>query len=441
MTELRLHENAAKNFNSKVEELLSKVDPLRDEQNISETTFETDIITEFSITEDDIIGGITRQSFDNMTGNVNGIEFATVYSGFRIPEKDCEGFFKLVEDIQRTSVFRSALSHDFIQKNIINWLQKRLQHEVVDTFCNLLEEKAMEAVNTHEVWIPIANLYLEEEFSLGFVRFRTISPNILSNWFGNEGRNLRELQKLQGLAAATITLRAEQTYIVPKSLEWTEESLALLRVLHPSNALPHTICYCLPLGSENIASFRAFIGNDAHLISREEKFRPPFPTPWKISSHALSAIRGILVKMDKILSTPEQNKSEFQQKLLEALLVYSKNNITKDYAEKLMFILIALESMLNSNDTDPIQQNVADRMAFFLGTSANELRSIIRLVKTCYGLRSRFVHHGQSSISDLDSLSKFMELCHKFFLTLIIQHENYTSKDELLERIEVIKYS
>jgi hypothetical protein len=440
MADLRLHPSAAENFNRKAEELLTKVQPVGGEQSSSVTSFEPNIIPDVIITGADISGGATRQSFDIMSGELLDLTFDTTNGVFKIPKDQYKGFVDLVESIQKTVVFRSVISIEFIEKNIKNWLQKRIQHEAVDDLSSFLQEKAEEAVQTYEIWIPIAYLYLEEELSLGAVRFRTLSSQVFNNWFGNDPHLQKERQRLQALAAATTTIYAEQAYAVSESLKLTEHSLALLRILHPSNCSPHTVFSCFPLGSEKtIARFSAYIANDTHFMGKKEEFLPPFPDRWVISSPWLSACRGILEKINKILSIPERDRSEFQGKLLEALLIYSKNNITKDYGEKLIFILTALESMLNSNKSDPIQVSVADRMAFFLGKPGEERRSIVKLFRKCYDLRSNFVHHGET-ISDLYSLREFMALSHKFFLILIDNHGNYASKAEFLEKIDEIKY-
>ena len=125
---------------------------------------------------------------------------------------------------------------------------------------------------------------------------------------------------------------------------------------------------------------------------------------------------------------------------MQRTIIYSKNNLAKEPAEKLVFILVALEAMLLKNDTEPIQQNIADRMAFVLGNSVSERRSIVSLVKACYGLRSRFLHHGQT-MSDLENLRKFMMYSWALFLHFLRSHEEFASKDEMLERIEERKFA
>jgi hypothetical protein len=96
-----------------------------------------------------------RQSFDVMSSKAIDLTFDTTRGIFQVSEEQYESFVKLVEDVQRTTVFRSILSLDFISKNLISWLRKRLQDEAVDTFTGFLEAKAAEAVQTYEIWIPI----------------------------------------------------------------------------------------------------------------------------------------------------------------------------------------------------------------------------------------------------------------------------------------------
>ena len=453
MAELRLHENAARNFNEKAEVLLTRLEPLPQQGDAFEPHFRPDIMPSGQITEDDIVGSIRRETVDPITWSVVKVAFETPTGIVCLAEEACKELDHMAEGLQRTGAFRSSLSLKFVRDSILTWLEQRVWHKTAVLLSTFLEERAAEVVDDYEVWIPIAYLYIQDELSLGSVRFRPISREVFDGWSARWLQSVpeqnreqiemgiqRDRTKVQGLAAATMTIRAEPAYAVSKALEQAEESVALLRILHPANTSPLCVCYYRPLGYENVESFYAFLGSDVSGMRKEAQMRPPFPDRWELSADQLAQMRTDLDSMHKLLSTAQSERSSFQNDLLEAALIYSKNNLTKEPVEKLVFILVALESMLLKDDTESIQQNISERMAFLLGNSAVERRSIVTLVKACYGLRSRFLHHGQS-MSDLENFQKFMMHSWVLFLRLLRSHEEFTSKDEMLERIEERKFA
>jgi len=109
--------------------------------------------------------------------------------------------------------------------------------------------------------------------------------------------------------------------------------------------------------------------------------------PWFLSRGALDAIRTAgLDRLSEMLRS--DRRSEFETRLLDSLLVYSKAALELDPSDKLIYILVALESILRRDQNESIVQNVGERMAFVLGGSVDDKRSVIKNVKNTYGLRS-----------------------------------------------------
>lgn len=116
-----------------------------------------------------------------------------------------------------------------------------------------------------------------------------------------------------------------------------------------------------------------------------------------------------------------------QQRLFDALLIYSRNNISKEPYEKLIFCLVAVESMLLRNSSENIQEHIGERMAFMLGRSPQERIEIEALVKRVYEIRSKFVHHGQQP-TEMDTLAKFMEKVWVLFFDLVLRRSQFETK-------------
>lgn len=76
-------------------------------------------------------------------------------------------------------------------------------------------------------------------------------------------------------------------------------------------------------------------------------------------------------------------------------------------SSKLVAVLVALESMLLNDGSEPIQQNLSERIAFLFGPEKRSgiKKSVIR----AYSLRSKFIHHGHIIGTDeIDTLREFL---------------------------------
>jgi len=312
-------------------------------------------------------------------------------------------------------------------------------------------EKANAAVTFFEVWVPLANLAIEHEVRLGPVRVTPISKERLDGWFAEVRKDKtpdelpridqaleKERAKVQGLAAACITLRAERQFAVDKALEKSDDVAACFRLFHIANSQPRAAFYCRALGRENPESYSVFILKEDNYLGRTGHMIPPYPDIWELSSERLAILEDDLNSFRGLLAVGQ--KTEFQKEALDAILLYTRSTMIREPADKLVFIFSALESILLKNENEPIQTHIADRLAFVLGLSTDERKKIARLVRTCYGFRSQFIHHGRT-LEDFEVLAEFMMYAWNFFIRLTRYAHQYTTRSDFLEAIETRKYS
>jgi hypothetical protein len=115
-------------------------------------------------------------------------------------------------------------------------------------------------------------------------------------------------------------------------------------------------------------------------------------------THGLDYLGNLLIK---------ENRTEYEQALIDCLILYSKSTLAKDPASKLVGVLVALESMLLKDGSEPIQQNLSERIAFLF--SPEKRIEIKRSVIRAYGLRPMFIHHGRRIETDeIDELREFL---------------------------------
>ena len=133
-------------------------------------------------------------------------------------------------------------------------------------------------------------------------------------------------------------------------------------------------------------------------------------------------------------------RSRFQDVLLDALLLYSRSTREKDLSGRLVYVLVALESVLLKNDSEPIQQNVGERMAFLIADTVEKRKATIRSLKDAYALRSRFVHHGHT-IDQLETVRRFLLDAWVLFLELAKSSRKYETREQLINDLEAMKLS
>jgi hypothetical protein len=208
--------------------------------------------------------------------------------------------------------------------------------------------------------------------------------------------------------------------------------------------MPEVTSYCALLGRQNVESIKHLEMENGTIRRWSER---PVGKPvlhWHLSDDDVRKYTETFGfdHVNKLLAS--KNRTTFQETLLDALLLYSRSTREKDLEGKLVYTLVAMESMLLRNDTEPIQQNVGERMAFIntINTNAGVVKrqQIIRNLKAAYALRSKFVHHG-NTIEDREIVRQFMINAWALFTTLATASQRFETKEELIDHLEAMKLS
>ena len=122
--------------------------------------------------------------------------------------------------------------------------------------------------------------------------------------------------------------------------------------------------------------------------------------------------------------------------LIDTLILYSRSSLAKEIADKLVYILVALESIFLKGN-EPIQDNLSLRMAFMHDVSIEDRRAIRDNIKHAYQLRSSFIHHGKRiGVDDHKTLRQFMLNAWRSLAALIPIARTETTKDQFYEWLE-----
>jgi Apea-like HEPN len=457
-TNPELHPEAAKSFNEKAQALLAQVGPATAQEP---SEFPTHLArpgaAAHEIADEDVIDfKILGQS--DLSGTMTARYFEHEGQRFGLEGEQYKELARLSERLQRRKELRDIVSVKWVEDVIISWMKEKQGGTEVPELTDFLVKRCEEDVKEHEIWFPIANLSLESDLPFGHVVFKTISKEMLDRveedgQKSKEGRDeeyaamvdrqvLRLRHDLQGLAASTIKVGAEPQRAYEIALEESERAVATLGLYHvAATTMPEMASYSAPLGTENMEQIRYLEVEEGNVRKDHQKPGPDKPVVnFHLSDEDISRFKATMGfdNVNELLTL--ERRTSFQETLLDALLLYSRSTREKDLAGRFVYMFAAIESVLLRNDTEPIQQNVGDRMAFLIIDDSEKRRAAVRNLKATYTLRSNFVHHGHTTIDELDTVKTFMTNSWALFLRLAKDSHRYQSKEQLIDHLEDMKY-
>lgn len=443
---LNIHTSAADNFNKKSLALVQsvKVIPVSEP---SQRSFPSELHVVATLTDKDIIGDIDVAA-SNYRGETTDRYFYSDDRQYGLGEADYKQLIDVSETIQALPTIRSALSRIFIEKHLFKWIELQFKkEECEENFIDYLKNKAQSKIKKITIWTPVANFEVETSFPISKSEIRPLSKSVIADWESkiaskvknnNEGASalFKKMKKdFQGLAAVVTIVEAEPEHAKNYAIEEAQRITAILGIFSAGMVLPDMKCVSKIKGSENIEQSTTILdyGNDNFQMNSGiiDAYTTQY---WRLSQKEIIEIKNI--SLDKISSLLESDVLQgFKETVLSSLLLYSKAAFTSNPIEKVVYMLSSLESVLLKNETEPIQQNLAERLAVFTVQELTERKAIIKLIKTVYGLRSKYLHHGHLS-SELEIVSEFMACVWGFFMQLVNNVERFKSKEEFLIAVD-----
>lgn len=160
---------------------------------------------------------------------------------------------------------------------------------------------------------------------------------------------------------------------------------------------------------------------------------------WRLNRVTIEKYRQAGIDNISILIR-KNDRTNFEEIVLNALLIFSKASLTSDPIEKTIYTITAIESILLKNNTESIQQNLSERLAIVQGGSLEERKRIINNIKTIYKFRSSYIHHGEIK-SDLYEVEFFMNESWKFIISIFSYLARFKTKEEFINWIDDRKLS
>jgi Apea-like HEPN len=397
-----------------------------------------------TIPADDIIGEVTvEQSLVNLLGERSGYFWESKGRRFGWQGPQYEGIRQLTQRIEKASEGR--VSYDFLHQHIVQWLREKLEFKRNDSFSGYMGDQCSMAIKDHEIWIPVYRTYSVQDFTIGEVEFRTMTKSILDPWYSKltpngktEPNSLdvinRERANLQGSIVACVKVTAEREKAVEIAHARVDQAVGLLRFISPVNITCRLTSHCVPVGKENTQQTTEFFFEEGEIRGSNRAWVDHGPIDWSVDD-ARGAMPGLLELLQKLAADPDG--TEFRKLLYHALQLHSRHSIAIEIPNKLVFVIASIESLLLKDSNEPIQKNLAERMAFIIGQDLPQRKEIVNNVEAFYRVRSGLFHHGENVQSgDLEVIDKFFRNVWTCFSSLLNSIDSIKTKNALIARLE-----
>ena len=443
---IQIHPSAAKNFNKKAIELVKRIKEIPPEPNPVPKKFPSDVQIAASFDEKDIIGDV-EVADSNYRGEIVNRYFYIDKKRFGLDKNNYKKLINIAENIQALPKVRDKLSFSFVEQSLFSWISDIYKNNSSLSFIENLEKKAEEIIRTVTLWVPIAYLEVQIPFSISNSEIRPLTKDVLDTWENkikssseDDRKHVHELfnrirKDFQGFAAVVITLQAEPKHAFDFAIENARQITQVLGIFSGALLFRDVKCASKIKGSENIEKATVLYEyNNDNMAMTSAIMDKSSARTWKLSQKEIIDIQQAGLNKISFLLTAEPI-NQFQKSVLNSILIYSKAAFTSDPIEKIVYILASIESILLKNENEPIQQNLAERLAIFSSKELDQRKLIIKTIKSVYGIRSRYLHHGSTS-SDLALISDFMRYVWIFIIMLLSQVEKFDTKEEFLINID-----
>lgn len=450
-----IHADALNNFNRLALSILESVS-IRDGRvgEKTEAVEKWDFVPDFQIGAEQIVPGSMRTWDTDQDGSKTAFFFQSGKSWVGLSGSSFGNIEKIASGVSRLGVYKGVLSQKYVIQKAENWIVERYCNADSDIdFMTYLEERALIDVKQRTVLAPIAKLMVSQEFDFGSVRVKPFSRGLfeelklkcLSNPDTNDldglNKYLDDIKKAHlGYAVMEIKMYCESLMAVQVATNEVDRAVSLLGIYSGHCLSVNTKSLCKVYGSENFESYCFFDIHGPHAFNKIsfacESSRVGL---WRIDSKRLRGYQeSHLDVISNLLKKEELN--EFESRVLNSLFIYSRAAFTSDPMEKLVFTLSSLESFLLRDKSEPIQQNLSDRFAYFITRTPDYRKDLVRQIKYIYALRSDYLHHGLTKSENTELKNFFMQVF-AFYYVVLSEIDRYSTKAEFFDFIDDLKYS
>jgi hypothetical protein len=444
--ELGLPSQARDAFDKAVEPFLLKLKPAPPQEQYSQVASEQEQVTPTLTVKD--FSNIRWVWLTDGFGAKRGRVFDTPSGRFGLLFDDFDDIRRRIQDFAQHSSIRDMLSVDFLTSVVFEWLEKRHKNQIPKEISPtaFLAQKAEEAVVRRTVGICMTHLALDEPVVIGQVTFEFLSQDTINRWetASKAAGHYPEAQvsaayarfrkQFQGTVLATMTIKAEKERAIELLHQEADKALTVLRFFSHSALMPELPAYFGKLGHVLVPRSTLVWWTDQGGPTSSERLESP-------EGYVCTFHKGDWPKIEKLgagraselLRKPKRTR--FEDTVFDAMSLYARAVASTAIEEKIVFVTVALETLLLKNTSEPVQGALALRLAHLVAKDVPSRRAVMKNLKEAYGLRSSFVHHGRKDV-DFEVLSLFSRSVCEAIRSALLATDRLSTKEELIEELE-----
>jgi len=143
--------------------------------------------------------------------------------------------------------------------------------------------------------------------------------------------------------------------------------------------------------------------------------------------------------MSKVLSKLDKELGDLEKVVLRALHWFANSQTQEENENKLLNLIVCLETLLTPRDDNPIGTFIAEAVAILLADDVEPRKRLKKRVKELYRLRSAVSHGGRKAILDRDLL-ELESIAGTLTMSLINRMDEFESHKALFEWIDSKKF-
>lgn len=442
----KLHKSAAEAYNSKIEPLVDRVQlkPPRPTKPVESG----DVPVMAKLDEGDIKIESVREYEIDYTGERKACYFHTSRGALGVSGTDHDVLLQVVRRIANDGAYRDSVSEQFVYERAIDWIRNKVENAAGAhaSFSDFVEEAASRAITRFEVWLPIPAVQITRPFQIGKTKFRRITKAMMDDWVTRPGAESsakteayfdRLRSRIQSTTAACVEVEAEPIRANEIALRESEGSIAILRLACPAMMNVYQWAPLDPSFIDRMGAPLILRVENSKITGQHSALHERMMTQWLLRPEEIEHYFRILWGFGHNLLVIQRN--EFQDLLLDALIHYSKSVLKSDPAERLLYIITALESIFIKKD-EVIVQNLRERMALMMGPGVNMRLKALEVISKVYEIRSSFVHRAVP-IYDISTLADFFVNAWTTMLFLLNNYNKWDTKADFLRTVDTHKFS
>jgi hypothetical protein len=243
----------------------------------------------------------------------------------------------------------------------------------------------------------------------------------------------------QGLAVAEARLFGEPVRARQLAIERIELVVGILRFFAPAHRDGKVVSRIARWGYAPERTETVFVADSTGRCSNISTALIDRPARALIDDEMREFLLGAgLSEVREIVA--REKRTDLEQELLTGMVTFGRAALTPDLRERIVWYCAGLESILLKNSSEPILQNLGERLAMFAYDTIDERSAALADVRTAYSLRSSFAHHGVD-IEDREAVNRFVRHGLRFFLRVAKNINRFSNKEQILDHIDRMKLS